>query len=1114
MQNFDYLKDIPELSELYALCSTAESYQYCEPDISAISCRRALEWLVKAIFAMKGETIPERANLFELTTSDTYAELIADERLMAATHWIRKVGNIAAHEGNITRRDAFFSVLNLYNLVGGVLLKLRVLANLAPFDKNLLPTKSAQSDAPTASLSQPTAEDFAATVKPETVAEAPTVVPAVSWTGIPESETRRRFIDLMLREAGWEILDTEGDIQPSKACIEIEVHGMPNQSKVGYADYVLFGADGKPLAVIEAKRTSVDPEKGRHQAELYAECLENEYGVRPVIYYTNGFSVKIIDGLGYPPRPLLGFHSAKDLQWLHYQRTHRRPISDFSVKDAITDRPYQKQAVKVICEHLNTMHRRGLIVMATGTGKTRTAISLVDVLSRAGWVKDILFLADRTTLVRQAARSFGKLLSGHTLTILSDKTINDKDLNARMVFSTYQTMINYVEDESKDFSLGRFDLIIIDEAHRSVFGKYGSIFKYFDSFLIGLTATPREDVARSTYDLLGLDEGIPNFAYELEEAVKDGYLVPYAVYQRGSAIVNSGIKYSDLSDEEKRQIEEIAEYEGLLDPDGKPVGRDITSREIYKYIFNTDTIDKVLQDLMDNGLKINDGEKIGKTIIFAFNHKHAEMIVRRFSVLYPEYGPDFCRLIDNYEKYAEDLVDRFCVRDKMPQIAVSVDMLDTGVDVPDALNLVFFKRVRSRIKFMQMIGRGTRLCPDIFGKGKDKTKFYIFDWCGNFAFFGENPKGINEQPTTPSPTEQIFGYRAEIAQHLQSAEYQAPESWTRQWHDELKRIMLQQVSDLNDSHPKVRNKWEYVSRFRNPATWKYISVVDVQTLKNDIAPLLPRSTVDTQALVMDILALRIQLSLLDKNAECKGVPDKIISIATNHQKRASISQVAAKMDTINDVLSNMFWKNVTIESIERVRCELRDLLKFLQGDGGRTFEVNIEDSITVEEAPVPYGLPSMSYKQKVIDFLTENRNLPVLHKIQNIEQLTHTDIDELERILWTELGSKEDYDKCLQREQLQCGDSVGAFIRTLIAVDRTKALKMFSEFISQNSLNSEQEEFLKSILDYVCLNGDMPVETLITAEPFKDVGLAQLFPGKAPKIADFVRHLHKLITAA
>ncbi len=1114
MQNFDYLKDIPELSELYALCSTAEARQYIEPDISAISCRRALEWLVKAIYAMKGEDIPERANLFELTSSETYAGLIADERLMAATHWIRKVGNIAAHEGNVTRRDAFFSVLNLYNLVGGILLKLHVLANLAPFDKNLLPTNPAQAEAPAVVQHQPTAEEFAATVTPMTIAKASTVVPAVSWTGISEAETRRRFIDLMLREAGWEILDTEGDIQPSKACIEIEVHGMPNPSKVGYADYVLFGADGNPLALIEAKRTSIEPEQGRHQAELYAECLEKEYGVRPIIYYTNGFTVNIIDGLGYPPRPLLGFHTEKDLQRLHYQRTHRRPISDFSVKGYITDRYYQKRAVKVVCEHLNTMHRRGLIVMATGTGKTRTAISLVDVLSRAEWVKDILFLADRTTLVRQAARNFGKLLPGHTLTVLSDKTNNDRDFNARMIFSTYQTMINYVEDESKNFSLGRFDLIIIDEAHRSVFGKYGSIFKYFDSFLIGLTATPREEVARSTYDLLGLEGGEPNYAYELYEAVKDGYLVPYAVYQRGSAIVNSGIKYSDLGEDEKRQIEEITEYEGQLDPDGKPVGRDIAGSEIFKYIFNADTIDKVLQDLMDNGLKIDNGEKIGKTIIFAFNHKHAEMIVRRFNVLYPEYGPDFCRLIDNYEKYAEDLVDRFCMRDKLPQIAVSVDMLDTGVDAPDVLNLVFFKRVRSHIKFMQMIGRGTRLCPDIFGAGKDKTQFYIFDWCGNFAFFGMNPKGAAEQPSSTSPTEQIFGYRAEIAQHLQDAKYQAPESWTLQWHDELKKMLLEQVSTLNDSHPKVRDKWEQVSRFRNPNTWKYISVVDVQTLKNDIAPLLPKSIVDIQALEMDILVLRIQLSLLDKTADSKGAPDKIISVAAKLQKRASIPQVAAKMATINEVLSNMFWENVSVQSIERVRRELRDLLKFLQSNGSRTFEVDIEDTITVEEAPMPYGLPHMSYKQKVIDFLTENRNLPVLHKIQNIEQLTHTDIDELERILWTELGTKEDYDKCLQREQLQCGNSVGAFIRTLIAVDLAKALKMFSEFISQNSLNSEQEEFLKSILDYVCLNGDMPIETLITAEPFKDIELAQLFPGKAPKVAEFVRHLHESINAA
>ncbi|WP_300911747.1 DEAD/DEAH box helicase family protein [Muribaculum intestinale] len=1115
MQNFDYLKDIPGLAELHSLCELAETRQYSEPDSSAINARKALEWLVKAIYKMKNQPLPERVSLLALTTADTYADFIADEKLMAATHWIRKVGNIAAHDGNVKRTEAFFSVLNLYNLVGGVLLKLRVLDNLAPFDKDLLPVRPPRPRIIVARQLQPTAEDFSATVEPQKVTEAPNVVPAVSWEGISEAETRRRFIDLMLREAGWEILATDGDKQPSKACIEIEVSGMSNPTGKGYADYVLFGADSKPLAVIEAKRTSTEPEKGRHQVELYADCLEREYGMRPVIYYTNGFEVKIIDGLGYPPRPLLGFHSEKDLQWLHYQRKHRKSIADLSVKDSISDRAYQKQAIRSICEHLNGMHRRGLLVMATGTGKTRTAISLVDVLDRAGWVKNTLFLADRTSLVDQAARAFTKLLPNHTSLKLSDNSFGDdkKDFNARLVFSTYQTMINYVEDEEKRFTPGRFDLIIIDEAHRSVFGKYGSIFSYFDSFLIGLTATPREEVARSTYDLLGLDEGLPNFAYELDEAVADGFLVPYIGFQRGSGIVNNGIKYDDLSDEEKRQIEEITEYEGLLDPDGKPVGRDIDSPEIYRYIFNVDTVDKVLQDLMANGLRINNGEMIGKTIIFAFNHKHAEMIVHRFHALYPESGPDFCRLIDNYEKYADDLILRFSERDKLPQIAVSVDMLDTGIDVPDALNLVFFKRVRSRIKFMQMIGRGTRLSPGVFGPDGDKKEFYIFDWCGNFAFFGQNPKGKKEMPQPLSMTERIFGYRTDIAQFLQSAEYQVEGSWTRLWHDELKTMLREQVEGLNDNHPKVREQWESVARFRNPKTWSYISLVDVHKIKNDIAPLLPKTTVDLQALVMDILALRVQLSMLDESADGAVATDKIIRIAENLQKRASIPQVAAKMETINEVLTDGFWDSATLEDVERIRKELRELMKFLQGDGGRKFEVNINDTVT-DEGIAPQIRTRVSYKQKVISFLAENRDHPVLQKIQGIEQLSQADIDELEHILWSELGTKEEYDKHLQREQLQCGDSVGAFIRTLVAVDREKALKMFSEFISQVDLNSEQMEFLKSILDYVCLNGDMPVETLITTDPFKEIGLAQLFPGKAPKVAEFVRRLHELIIAA
>ena len=393
-------------------------------------------------------------------------------------------------------------------------------------------------------------------------------------------------------------------------------------------------------------------------------------------------------------------------------------------------------AIKAVCEHYNAMHRKGLLVMATGTGKTRVAISLVDVLKRNDWVKNVLFLADRTSLVSQVHRNFVKLLPNETTTVLNED--GDIDMNARIVFSTYQTMIGYVDTEKKPFSVGHFDLIIIDEAHRSIFGKFAAIFNYFDSMLIGLTATPRDEVDKSTYDIFEMEEGCPNYAYELEEAVADGYLVNYRGFKRGSMMLENGIKYNDLSDRDKEQLEQVWEYEDTLkelDPNADTRGRDILSNEMFKYIYNGDTVDKVLQDLMENGLKVQSGERIGKTIIFAFNHKYAELILRRFYELYPEYGSDFCALIDNYVTYAHDLIEKFEIRNGNPQITVSVDMLDTGIDVPDVLNLVFFKPVKSKIKFMQMIGRGTRLSEDIFGAGQNKECFYIFDWCNNFEFF-------------------------------------------------------------------------------------------------------------------------------------------------------------------------------------------------------------------------------------------------------------------------------------------------------------------------------------------------------------------------------------------
>ena len=1104
MRNFDYIKELG-LDALHRFCSAAEENQLCNPDISAINARRALEYIVRALYEMKGIEIGERTSLFELVEGDPFRDFIGDERVMMAVHYVRKVGNNGAHAANVTKRESFFSLLNIYNVVGAILLKLRVVNEVKPFDGNLVP-KVVEHPVmvPTDVKVMPTDKVIEAADKEAVTATEPVVEIACD---ISEAETRKMYIDLMLREAGWDINPTEGAVQPLKACIEVEVKGMPNAHEVGYVDYVLFGGNGKPLAVVEAKRSSVSPIKGKHQAELYADCLEAQYGVRPVIYYTNGFVTYIIDGLGYPPRRLYGFHTASDLELMIQQRS-RKDISDFSVKENITDRAYQKMAIKSVCEHLNKKHRKALLVMATGTGKTRVSISLVDVLMRNGWVKNVLFLADRTSLVGQAHKNFVKLLPSTTTSVLSEQ--GDKDLNARITFSTYQTMINYIDTEDKPFSVGRFDLIIIDEAHRSIFGKYGAIFNYFDAMLVGLTATPRNEVDKSTYDIFEMEQGVPNYAYELEDAVSEGYLVNYPGFKRGSLILKEGIKYANLTDEEKKQMEAIWEYESAIKGmqkvfDERSSVRDIENKEIFNYIFNEATIDAVLQDLMENGLKVQYGERIGKSIIFAYNHRHAELIVERFNKLYPEYGSDFCVLIDNYVTYSQDLIDKFEIRDNNPQIAVSVDMLDTGIDVPDVLNLVFFKIVKSKIKFMQMIGRGTRLSADIFGNGKDKECFYIFDWCRNFEYFEKNPDGT-AAPSTISLTERIFGLRAEVAFHLQHQKYQE-DDYCRGLHNELKETLKEQVMSLSDSHISVRSKWEEVSHFKNEDNWLSLSEVDVHTLKNDIAPLLPKNTLEPTAKMFDALILFIELSYVggEVNADKKiAQVQKVAEILV--EKKATLPQVQAKMATLKEVLSVAAWENVSMQWLEKVRNDLRELMQFLKGDKGRWFVVDIEDVITDDGESEGIKM-KVSYKQRIIDFLANNRNLPVLKKIYNIEQLSAEDINELERILWSELGSKEDYAKYTQN--MLFGGNVAAFIRSLIGVDRREALNKFSEFLSGNELNAEQEEFLNTIVQYVCENGDITKEIVVNEAPF-DERLVLFTPYMIP-LGKYIDNIHNVI---
>jgi type I restriction enzyme R subunit len=1109
MLNFDYLSLKPELTTLYQYCNMAELKQYCEPNDSVLNARWAVEWLVQSVYALKREVPREKATLLDLMNSDTFRLFINDEDLMLGAHWIRKAGNLVAHGSKVSRRESFITLAHLYDLVGGVMQKLDLITDLPAFDESLIPKKDSQTMMSTEAPVFESCRTFARTVNPGKLKNASKQKVCHTRGGISEAETRRSYIDLMLREAGWEILSNKGEIRASMACIEVKVEDMPSSHRDGYADYVLFGSNGKPLAVIEAKKTVVKPFIGRQQAENYATCLERKYGVRPVIYYTNAVETYVIDGLGYPDRELYSFHSQEDLERIMQQRNRAQQITDFTVKDEIANRPYQKRAIKHICEHLNTLHRRGLLVMATGTGKTRTSIALVDVLQRAGWVKRTLFLADRTALVSQAQHNFSKLLPNVTTSVISDKT-TEPDINARILFSTYQTMVKLVEAEAKAFSVGVFDLIIIDEAHRSVFGKYGQIFNYFDSFLIGLTATPREDVDKSTYDLLQLEE--PNDCYDYREAVDEHYLVDYIPFQRGSKIVNEGITYNELSKKERDQLEQIWEYEGATENPDYPHGpHDLKGTDIFKYVYNKDTVDKVLQDLMEHGLKVNNGERIGKSIIFAMNTKHAQMIVKRFKELYPHLGPDFCTQIDYSINYSQTLIDNLTQRDNLPQIAVSVNMLDTGIDVPDILNLVFFKRVRSRIKFIQMIGRGTRLSADIFGPGKDKEYFYIFDWGGNFRYFSIERKERDVQRMV-SLSERIFAIRTEIACILQKDKYQSDESM-RGFHNGLKDMLRGKVLRLSDARISVRDKWDIVTKFRKEQAWQYISKLDEQQIKNKLAPLMESENEDDKSLLFDLLVLIVQKSLLNDNERKVKVENQIVTIARSLTEKASISAVREKLDELQEVQTDDFWGDkLSIESLEKIRLELRGLMQYLAGEATMTFEVNIMDQVS-DEGIAPAIASTVSYRKKVLDYLTSHSDNPVLQKIKNAEQLSSADIDELERILWKELGTKEEYERYLKDENLTVGLSVAAFIRTMSGLDREKVLEQFTDYISANTLTADQEEFINNVLNYVCQNGDME-KAILGKLPIFSGKLLDCFSGKAPKVVEFVDYLHTSITAA
>ena len=1066
MTNFDFLKSEPKFAAFADAAISAEKILNIDIAASVLNCRRAMEFAVKWMYSVdKDLEMPYDTTLVALMSTEEFRDVVGGALLFRMTY-IRKRGNEAAHSGNkISLEQAKLCIENLYIFMDFVACCYCKKYNeiITPFDKALLEAQGEDVHVKQNELDfeKLIAENKA--LKDELTArraeQQQTYVPKP--LDLSEYKTRKIYIDTMLSEAGW--------VAGKNWINEVELSGMPNKSEVGYADYVLYDDTHKPLAVVEAKRTCVDVSKGRQQAKLYADIIEKQCGRRTIIFLTNGFETRIDDGQ-YPERKVAAIYSKRDLEKLFNLRRTRMSLENVTVDKNIAGRYYQEGAIKAVCNAFDDKNRRkALLVMATGSGKTRTVIALCKVLLERGWIKNILFLADRTSLVTQAKRAFVNLLPNLSVTNLCEEKDN---YAAHCVFSTYQTMYNCI-DEVKDekgklFTSGLFDLLICDEAHRSIYNKYRDIFNYFDAPLVGLTATPKNEIAKNTYETFELETNVPTYGYELSQAVKDGYLVDYMSVESKLKFIEQGITYDELTDEEKE------EYENLFEDEDGEIPERISSSALNEWIFNRDTIRQVLNILMTDGIKIEYGEKLGKTIIFAKNHLHSEKILEVFNSEYPHLN-GFAKVIDNKINYAQSLIDEFSEPENLPQIAISVDMLDTGIDVPEVLNLVFFKKVMSKAKFWQMIGRGTRLCPGLLD-GEDKNKFYIFDFCGNFEFFRMN----NERPTANRIALQgaIFNLKSQIILKLQDIAYQTEDLIA--FRKSLVSEMITKVRELNKENFAVKQHLKYVELYANEENYVSLTYEDTLLIKEELAPLIIPDDDEASAVRFDALMYGIELAYLAGKGYARHRSDlfkKVSGIASV----ANIPEISAKSELINKILHTDYLNNCGINEFEHIRESLRNLMKYIPHNTLR-YDTNFSDDILSTEWKES-ELESddlKNYKAKAEYYVRQHQDNSVIAKLKSNVPLTKEDIAALEKILWSEVGTKEEY-------TAEYGEkSLGEFVRGIVGLDMNAAKEAFSEFLNNTNLDSRQIYFVNQIVEYIVHNGIMKDLSVLQDAPFPD----------------------------
>lgn len=1088
--NFEFLRS--RWKELALLGGFAEQYVGPDPASAAVKLRSYAEQIVESIWTtVRLPTPPFQANLHEKLAFAPFQTTVPAV-VVSKLHALRIHGNKAAHGETVSGQTASWLLREAWELGRWLFIAhgegtqdqcptfVEPSANADDSKSRLQREKKAVLEklaAQEAEMQQLLAElekaRAAAQIAEATVAERQSELTrgqaVADSLSFDEATTRRRLIDEMLRSAGWDV--SRDGTNTSTVRQEVEVQHQPTDTGIGYADYVLFGENDKPIAVIEAKKTARDAEQGRTQAKCYADGLDKMTGQRPVIFYTNGYDVWIWnDSEEEPPRRIYGISAKDSLEYMLFRRQYPLVPSSIAPSPTIAGRLYQIEAVKRVVERFASKRRRALIVQATGTGKTRVAVSLCDAMIRAKRAKRILFLCDRRELRKQAFNVFKQFLQGEPRTFVTASTSQDRD--KRIYLATYPAMMKCFES----FDVGFFDLVIADESHRSIYNRYRDIFEYFDALHVGLTATPVSSANfQNTFRFFLHEDHDPTVHYGLDEAITQGYLVPFRVEEHTTDFLRRGIKYSQFDAEQRQQLDE---------QEAQPEQIEFEQQQVDKVIFNKDTNRKVIRNLMEHGVRDATATRVGKTIIFARNHNHAVLLQNLFDEMYPQYGGNFCRVIDHYDTRADDLIDDFKGEGTNPDltIAISVDMLDTGIDVPEIVNLVFAKPVYSYVKFWQMIGRGTRLCENLFGPGRNKTHFLIFDHWGNFDFFEERYKPADTSPPK-SLLQRLFECRIKLAevaidQHDTAA------------FDLAIELMRKDIADLPERSVSVREKWKQVKTAQREEILKQFDAVTKGVLFQDVAPLMQwRNIVGHEAAhQFDLRICQAQIAKIEDASRYSDLTDDLRNQI--EQLQMNLSQVRAKAAVISEVRSTSFWTSATIADLDRIRVDLRGIMQFRQPSTTSSFVPKViditEDDALIERKPHNVkleGLDLVAYRQRVQQVLNDlfEQN-PTLQRIRTGESVSEPELQSLAALVLSQ-DSALDLNDLLDYYPETAGHLDEA-IRAIIGLDGQAVRQRFEQFVHAHpALNATQIRFLDMLQNHIARYGAISVERLYE-DPF------------------------------